>query len=362
MRFLPSFAVPARRGCWPLFAPWAGMLLILMATGCQAPPQQAALPEIAASAPVAKDYRYTPPANGYTPQSTFIKYREQYPELRLPDAALLPGVQRETDRVYKMLGQRALTCDWFMPNQLTAATAIVVLVHGGGWASGSKENFHALANHLAAQGVVSVTINYRLSGEALYPAAVEDIKDALVYVQQSAQELGLNPARVSIAGGSAGGQLAALAGLTHRRYLTSSQSAQLLPLQTIINLDGVMDFTDPAALINENDPAKQPSAAGAFFGGRYQDIAQVWRSASPNYHIDASAAPMLFIRSSVPRFSVGYAAALDRLNAVGGAGQDHVFTDAPHSYWLFDPWVAPTARLMADFIGANPPRDATSSR
>ncbi|MDT1842825.1 alpha/beta hydrolase, partial [Acinetobacter baumannii] len=82
-------------------------------------------------------------------------------------------------------------------------------------------------------------------------------------------------ARVAIAGGSAGGQIAALVGMTDNGAI-----------RAVVNIDGLSDFTSPEALQHEDDPAKNPSAAGAWFGGRYAEQRALWHAASPISHVD----------------------------------------------------------------------------
>jgi acetyl esterase/lipase len=90
----------------------------------------------------------------------------------------------------------------------------IVFVHGGGWAVGSRGFHFRHARELAARGWVSANITYRLTGEAPWPACIEDVKCAVRWMRANADELGLDPDRIAVAGGSAGGHLAAMAALT----------------------------------------------------------------------------------------------------------------------------------------------------
>lgn len=298
--------------------------------------------------------------NSYTPESTYQKYFRQYPSIAIPSLDIPEGVNPAFTETYKRGNHRPLELDWFLPSEMHSQTFTLALIHGGGWGAGAKENMHALAIRLAKQGVAAVAINYRLSHEARYPAAVTDIKDALVFIQKQARVYGLNEHRVAIAGGSAGGQLAALVGVTGNEVLSPCCHEKLLPLAAIVNIDGLMDFTDPDALKHENDPAKQPSAAGAWFGGRFEDVPDLWIQASPNRHLSQNTPPMLFIRSSVPRFSIGYKAAMEQLAGLGTPVEAVTFDDAPHSFWLFDPWVDKTAVLIERFLMSVSQRDASN--
>ena len=91
----------------------------------------------------------------------------------------------------------------------------IVQVHGGGWIVGSRsEQGIPLLNHLAAHGWVGFNIDYRLSPSATFPDHVVDVKRAIAWVREHADEYGVDPEFVCITGGSAGGHLCALAALT----------------------------------------------------------------------------------------------------------------------------------------------------
>ncbi len=90
----------------------------------------------------------------------------------------------------------------------------VVFIHGGGWASADRSNGAPIIQLLAEHGFVAVSIDYRLSGVAGYPAQIEDSKCAVRFIRAHAKEFGIDPDRIGVAGGSAGGHLAALVGLT----------------------------------------------------------------------------------------------------------------------------------------------------
>ena len=142
-----------------------------------------------------------------------------------------------------------------------------------------------------------------------------------------------------IAGGSAGGQIAALVGMTSPGTV-----------RAVINIDGLSDFTSEEARRHEDDPSKNPSAAGAWFGGRYAEQPARWQQASPINHVSRASPPVLFIVSSVPRFSVGREAMTAKLHEHGVVAETVALPGTPHSFWLFDPWVTPTVDAMTGFM------------
>jgi acetyl esterase/lipase len=270
----------------------------------------------------------------YTPESAYAKLIGQYPAIRIASRAVPQGVNVERDLAYA----GALGLDLYQPACTAGAAPVVVLVHGGGWRSGERTNLAAMAIGLARRGYAAATVTYRLSGQARYPAAVNDVREAVRWLRAHAHEHAIDPARIAIAGGSAGGQIASLVGVTDSG------------VQAIVNIDGLSDFTSDEARLHEDDPAKNPSAAGAWFGGRYAEKAALWREASPTFYVTSQTPPILFIGSAQPRFSAGREAMMDKLRAHGVDTQAVLLPGTPHSFWLFDPWLAPTLDAMDTFF------------
>ncbi|GJI99986.1 hypothetical protein RugamoR64_05250 [Duganella rhizosphaerae] len=289
------------------------------------------------------------PLNTYDAPHTYAKLVRDYPAIRIASAALPVDVDRIADLTYAQYGERCLKLDLYLPLAARAdgGMPVVVLVHGGGWRAGFRAEFAPMAVRLAQHGYAAVAISYRLSGEAAYPAAIDDTQAAVRWVRDHAGLYHLNPQRIALAGGSAGGQIASLAGVTGH-----PESA----VQAIVNIDGLSDFTAEAALKYEDDPAKQPSAAGAWFGGRYAEKSALWAEASPIRYVRAGMPPMLFIASAQPRFSVGHEEMAARMAQAGVASQTVVLPNTPHSFWLFDPWLQPTVDAIVAFLNDKMPQ------
>ena len=137
-----------------------------------------------------------------------------------PAVQFADGVVGQADIEYANLkGFRPLLLDLYRREApLEAARApLVVWIHGGGWNRGDSRTSSAYANwpavlaSLAARGFVVASVNYRLSGEAKFPAQIQDVKAAIRFLRAHAAEYGIDPGRVYLWGGSAGGHLAALA-------------------------------------------------------------------------------------------------------------------------------------------------------
>jgi acetyl esterase/lipase len=106
--------------------------------------------------------------------------------------------------------------DLYIPDGATAPLPVIVWVHGGGWSIGSKE---LLATDYQLRyprnGYALVSINYRLSGQAIFPAQIHDSKAAIRWIRANAAQYNLDPTRIGVWGSSAGGHLVALLGTSN---------------------------------------------------------------------------------------------------------------------------------------------------
>ena len=289
-------------------------------------------------------------AADYTVANTYNKLVKQYPQIQLPDTKQPNSVIAHKALSYKQTKSSTQTIDIYQKNKQSKKAPLIMLIHGGGWQSGTPALMAALAISLVKRGYIVATPSYRLSDEAPYPAALEDIADALLWLKKYASRYNIDSTKIALAGGSAGGQLAALLAYSGGIIDDSNTNAQRINVQALINIDGLSDFTSPEALPFENNPNKAVTSASKWLGGRYESIPEQWRSASPLFYIDQTAPATLFINSSVPRFRAGRDSAILKLKALHISCQVYQFKDAPHSFWLFEPWLTPTYTAIDDFL------------
>ena len=151
---------------------------------------------------------------GGPPESRFPKSHLWFPLLML----VARSVNVERGIVFHREPKRRVRLDIYRSRERAPESErlpAVIQVHGGGWILGSRsEQGIPLLNHLAANGWIGFNVDYRLSPRATLPEHVVDVKRAIAWVRQHADELGVDPARIAITGGSAGGHLTALAALT----------------------------------------------------------------------------------------------------------------------------------------------------
>ena len=148
---------------------------------------------------------------------------------------------------------------------------------------------------LAEQGYVVATVSYRLSDVAPFPAAVQDVKCAVRWLRANAERLHVDPDRIAMAGGSAGGHLSMMAGyVTDNPELegTGGHPEVSSRVQAVVNLYGPTDLT--------TDFARDNDVVVKFLGGEsYADKPELYRLASPNTHVSADDPPTLILHGSI---------------------------------------------------------------
>ena len=253
------------------------------------------------------------------------------------------SVAESKSHVYKKLGSRELKLDIFSPTQAKPLRPTIVMVHGGGWKSGDKELQIPMAIALAEKGYVTVVVEYRLSPEAQYPAAIHDVKEAIRWLKVHGDEFGIDTSRMAISGSSAGGQIAALVGMTKTlEYEGVTKLEASSEIQAIIDMDGVLAFQHPESA--------EGQVASEWFGGTYEQKPEVWNAASPLYLKSPTYKPMLFINSQYPRFHAGRDELIQLLDQKKVYSEVHTFPETPHPFWLYDSWFESTVNTMDDFL------------
>ncbi|MDE1938686.1 MAG: alpha/beta hydrolase [Alphaproteobacteria bacterium] len=168
---------------------------------------------------------------------------DHYPQAQV---AFPGGVTGLPDVTYAtLMGFRPLTLDLYLPpaaKRKPGGDPVVLYIHGGGWVTGHSRQSGAFVNWpgvlatLAARGYVVASLNYRLSGEARFPAAEQDIKASLRWLRAHADKYGIDKSKALVWGGSAGGHLAALTGVSCGVKALEPSSLELQDLEYDIAL------------------------------------------------------------------------------------------------------------------------------
>jgi pectinesterase len=281
------------------------------------------------------------------------KMTPKYPFIRPAYPSTTDSVRVIRNLTYARVGKRPLHLDVFLPTFLPGRKKpVVVLIHGGGWRSGNKDMEAYMASVYALNGFAAVCVEYRMSMEALYPAALQDIKTSLRWVRRSANRFGFDPEKVAIHGESAGGQMASLLGSLNRpypKYQTPLYARYSDKIQAVVDVDGVQAFLHPVSSEN-GDKSGKPGAGTLWFGVSSAVDSTFWIEASALTHVGPQSAPFLYLRSSIPRFTAGYVEMMQSLQSNGIYCETHLLEGTPHSFWLFHPWVDETMGYAVAFL------------
>jgi len=290
----------------------------------------------------------------YTVWSTYQKLKKQYPDIVVVKPKQTSNITQRFDVPYATVGytggKRELRADLFYPKKIKKKLPAVVMVHGGGWRSGDKSMNTPLAQLLAIHGFFVMSVEYQMSLEAKYPAAVHNLKAAVRYLRSKAQEYQINENYIAMIGGSAGGQLVSLVGATNGNPLyegSQGYSEFSSEVQAVVDLDGLLDFTNP-----DNMEVKRTAQSADVFWleGHYDSIPDKWREASALYQVTKKSPPYLFINSSQRRFHAGYQAMVTQLQSMEIRSQVIELKTAPHSFWFFEPWFTPMKASIVSFL------------
>jgi acetyl esterase/lipase len=201
----------------------------------------------------------------------------------------------EKDVEYGKGGDVSLKLDLYSPKDRTKPLPAVVFIHGGAWRGGNRQMYHYYCVKFAEHGYVAATISYRLYQVAPFPAAVEDAKCAVRWMRANAEKLGVDPDRIGIAGGSAGGHLSmmvAYAPDTPELEGAGGHADVSSRVQAVVNIYGPTDLTTEFARGN--------SVVSDFLGGKsFDDARELYQLASPITHVSKDDPPTLILHGSI---------------------------------------------------------------
>ena len=288
----------------------------------------------------------------YTVYNTYRKLKGKYPFIKIIKPEIPSEISDEYGIVYQSYRERQLRLDIFYPNKSSKIYPAVLMIHGGGWKSGDRSLLVPMAQRLATEGFVTAAIEYRLSLETGYPSAVFDIKAAIRWLRANSKKYLNDTNKIAVLGTSAGGNLAALVGVTNGmkkfEQLTYNQNFSS-DVQAIVDIDGILDFTDPAESGKDSDVTK-PSVGKLWLGYTYKNNPAIWIEASPLTYVNEKTPPIEFINSSFERFHAGRDEAIEILKKHKIYYEVHTLPEAPHSFWLFHPWFEPMSEYIIGFL------------
>ncbi len=238
-----------------------------------------------------------------------------------------PGrVRTERGVVFGRGGGRELRCDLFHPPQPERARPAVLLLHGGAWSQGERGQMRGYGIALGRRGYLCAAAEYRLSGEAKWPAQLHDVKAALRFLRARSAELGVDPDKICVSGNSAGGHLALMLAATANAPELEGEGGHA---GAGTQCAACVAFYAPTRLFGRASP--NAYAPGLFPEGVSEATA---RQASPIEHARKDFPPTLLIHGNRDQI-VRPQASLSMYQALSEAGAQaelHMYNGAPHGF------------------------------
>lgn len=216
-------------------------------------------------------------------------------QLIKPFAFKVPGVTRVRNIVYHTEGNLALKLDIFHHENRPPDAPVLMQIHGGAWVIGNKDQQALpLMGQLASRGWVCVTIQYRLSPLATFPDHIVDCKRALVWIKDHIADYGGDPNFIVATGGSAGGHLSALLALSaNNPAFQPDFEDRDTSVQGVVPFYGIFDFTN--SLSQRKHRGLDDFVAERVMKCTQYDNPDLWKLASPLFHVSDQAPPTLLI-------------------------------------------------------------------
>lgn len=260
-------------------------------------------------------------------------------------ASAVPAAPRVTLDVTYLAPDRKEKLDLYLPAPPAVGklSPAVVWIHGGGWTGGTKSEARAkeVCTTLAKAGYVAVSLEYRL-GEGAWPTNLHDCKNGVRFLRAHATEYHLDPARIAVAGGSAGGHLALMVGFTgDDPAFEPTGAATPYPgisssVRAVIDMYGVADLRTRRAIADDGTPTDKILAPGpvSVFGPANAP-GDIYRLASPVTHIRKNSPPVLILHGLIDK-TVDRAQAEQLDRALTAAAVPHELVLVPGAGHTFD--------------------------
>lgn len=239
-----------------------------------------------------------------------------------PPPSTASTVVVDADVPYREVDGTELVTDVCRPRAQDGALPVVLLIHGGGFSEGSKDDVRGLCERLAEQGYAAMAIQYRLLPESTFPAQVLDAVGALTWASspEAVARYGFDPQRVAVLGTSAGAIIAESLGV-------GMGDPPVVP-RAVVAFSGASDFTGTLAPAEGASPQSAKLASG-YLGCRDLDACPVAREASPVFRVTAQSSPLLQVIGSDELIPVDQAKVMDQ--AMADAGAEHQLVVVPGS-------------------------------
>jgi len=262
----------------------------------------------------------------------------------------------QSNITYATHGDTTLQLDLYRPLVRSQPLPLVIVIHGGSWRSGSKEDMAEFAYDLAAHGMVAASVDYRLIQQGgTFPGPVLDTIDAAAFLREHAADFGIDPDRIAALGVSAGGHLALMSGMVDdfSKLEATRPTGRPFDFKAIVNIEGPTDFT-----VNPADySSRQIRLIEGFLGKTIADDSDGLhrRAASPVIYARGNGPPVLTIHGTADQ-TVPFAQAQLLEAALEAAREPHSFIPIqgmdhiPGALWL-GPYAQGYMPAMHVFLG-----------
>ena len=268
-------------------------------------------------------------------------------DLVRPDLRPADGVRVEEGVTFAERPTGPLALDLYLPKAAAdgASPPLVVLIHGGGWRKGDRSGERNKGLWLAERGYAAASVSYRLAGDAKFPAAIDDVRDAVRFLRSKSETYGYDGDRFAAVGSSAGAHLAALlATMNPPAEEQAGVDAVSARVQAAVVIAGPTDTESEQAIASSRRP---DSNYTLFLGGTFDEVPEQYAAASPAHWATADAPPMLLIGENTLDSFDGLRGKLTKL---GVSVQTYLLTGGLHGEWNWEPWFTPTMERIDAFL------------
>jgi len=207
------------------------------------------------------------------------------------------GFKANIDEVYTKVGDWDGKLDLYFQPQSSVPTPLLINIHGGGWKNGVKENQGGFSSFFK-EGFSVANVEYRMSPQAKAPAAVEDVRCALIYLITNAKKFNIDVNRIVVMGGSAGGHLALMTGLLGNNSIFDGNcpGTKNIKVAAIIDKYGCSDVW--AKMYTNYGPSVRKNYNGKEWLGDKQNDEKFAKSVSPVSYVTKKSPPTLIIHGN----------------------------------------------------------------
>jgi acetyl esterase/lipase len=197
------------------------------------------------------------------------------------------------DVVYKTIDSTDLHLDIYHSKNLTKKVPLLLFIHGGGLSKGDKSDYLVYTCAFAQKGYVTASVQYRFVDKVKFPAQLFELKAALRWLKENADKYHIDPNKIALIGGSAGGHLAMMTGYTSdiKKFNEENDSLISYKVQAIVDLYGPVDFTTKWA--------REHRISVNMFGKTYREDPKIFELSSPINYISKDDPPTLIFQGTI---------------------------------------------------------------